>query len=179
MRKLVLILAMLAMLSAMVVMVSADEETMTGAGESQDNACNEGGVMYGKCDSEWAWKGGWYLARFLTGEFTREQVPDEFQILLPPPPPPPPASAGSAPARVVTICANWNSYYYCLSSDQTGTGDINGTPHEIYMMVDGACPATYQGKNLAYSFGSNWWTDVVTPNFASLNLMPTTCLYFV
>lgn len=31
---------------------------------TQDNACYEGGSMAGKCDTEWEWVCGWYLARW-------------------------------------------------------------------------------------------------------------------
>jgi hypothetical protein len=57
------------------------------AGTRADNECYEGGTMEGKCDTLWAWIGGWYVARYNQGIFTREQVPATYQILLPPPPP--------------------------------------------------------------------------------------------
>lgn len=54
------------------------------AGSKEDNACNEGGSMAGKCDTEWAWTCGWYIARWESGIFTRSQVIDSCASLLAP-----------------------------------------------------------------------------------------------
>jgi hypothetical protein len=121
----------------------------------EDNACYEGGVMAGKCDTEWAWKGGWYLARFLTDDLTREQVPDEFQILLPPPVEAPP---------LMTLCkVLGRSGKVCLNSNQTGMVDEVGMYHsegpEAYYIFTtdpaGAnCPARFNGFPLRASGGN-------------------------
>lgn len=52
-------------------------------GSKEDNACNTGGALEGKCDSAWAWVCGWYLARLQSGNFTRFQVIDSCASLLP------------------------------------------------------------------------------------------------
>lgn len=62
-------------------------------GTPQDNACNEGGVMWREnsvdgCTSDWHWTCGWYMARFSDGRFSREQVPAVCASLLPPLPEP-------------------------------------------------------------------------------------------
>jgi len=50
-------------------------------GSPEDNACNAGGSLEGKCDwpteaeDQWAWTCGWYIARVDTGEFTVNDVP--------------------------------------------------------------------------------------------------------
>ena len=67
------------------------------------NACAAGGTMAGKCSvddpgficppevsdcqaySDMLWRAGWYLIRFEQGVFTRDEIPDVFQWLLPPP----------------------------------------------------------------------------------------------
>lgn len=49
-------------------------------GTPQDNACHVGGSMAGKCDTDWAWTCGWYLARYEAGVFNG--VPANCQILL-------------------------------------------------------------------------------------------------
>jgi hypothetical protein len=63
----------------------------------EDNECYDGGTMAGKCDTDWAWTCGWYLARFNQGIFTREQVPLTCHILLPPPAPSVPAASADIP----------------------------------------------------------------------------------
>ncbi|MBZ0305231.1 MAG: hypothetical protein K8I82_04100, partial [Anaerolineae bacterium] len=50
------------------------------AGSKGDNACHEGGSMAGKCDTEWEWTCGWYLARFEAG--VNSGVPASCQILV-------------------------------------------------------------------------------------------------
>src|SRR3954465_2332439 len=70
---------------AVLIPTSAQDNTPT---PDPNNACNTGGAMAGKCNSgfhadgkvspaeiEWAWKCGWYIARYYTGTFTRDQVP--------------------------------------------------------------------------------------------------------
>jgi hypothetical protein len=77
-------------------------------GTPEDNACNEGGAMAGKCppDSEWHWVCGYYMARFYTqsynqGGYNTSLVPDWCASLLPPRPIPAPAAV-SGPSQVVT-----------------------------------------------------------------------------
>lgn len=71
-------------------------------GTAADNACNEGGPMAGKCDTEWEWECGYYLARWLSGggwsgTYT---MPATCVLVLPPRPPvivvEAPASSGPA-----------------------------------------------------------------------------------
>ncbi len=117
-------------------------------GTPRDNACYEGGVMAGKCTLDWHWEGGWYLARFLSGDLTRQQVPDDFQILLPPPPPP---VVDGVASPVTTICKayGWESNgQVCLSSNQTGSMDWDGNGTDTYYIFtnDAAgadCPSTF------------------------------------
>jgi hypothetical protein len=122
----------------------------------EDNACYEGGVMAGKCDSDWAWKGGWYLARFLSDDLTREQVPDEFQILLPPPVETPVA------VNVLTLCKGYgykDMGRICLSSNQTGSLSYRGDEINLYYVftaTSGAnCPTTFNGYMLNADPGNN------------------------
>lgn len=85
---LLLIVSVVALIPA-----SAQDNTPT---PDPNNACNPGGAMAGKCNSgfhadgkispaeiEWAWKCGWYMARYYEGTITRDQVPDECSSLLP------------------------------------------------------------------------------------------------
>ncbi len=97
-----LLLVILLVFIVPISMVSAQQPT-TGTpaiGSPEDNACNVGGKMEGKCDSEWAWSCGWYLARYYSGLFTRQQVIATCQMLLPVPVAAPSTSsaAGFSPA---------------------------------------------------------------------------------
>jgi hypothetical protein len=57
---------------------------LPGCGTPQDNECFSGGRLAGKCDSEWHWKGGWWLARYYYFGLSRADFPLEFASLLPP-----------------------------------------------------------------------------------------------
>lgn len=155
-RALILLIALIALTVAMVFPASADEASCTTdsddgsglpeCGTSADNACYEGGVMEGKCVGDWEWKAGWHLARFLSGMMTREQVPQDFQIVLPPP-----AEPGSEPLRLcITESDDYITVRACISSDQTGwltVTDGKKTINISILFVTGdsfdACPTTY------------------------------------
>lgn len=53
-------------------------------GSKEDNACNAGGSLEGKCDTAWAWVCGWYLARYQAGIIPN--VISACSILVPPAP---------------------------------------------------------------------------------------------
>ncbi len=61
-----------------------DGSGLPECGTPKDNECYPGGVMAGKCDSEWHWKGGWWLARYNHFGLSRADFPLEFISLLPP-----------------------------------------------------------------------------------------------
>ncbi len=63
-----------------------DKSGLPECGTPADNECYDGGAMAGKCDSDWAWIGGWYMARFNRGILAAWQLPSEYASLLPPPP---------------------------------------------------------------------------------------------
>ncbi len=52
-------------------------------GTAADNECNPGGTMAGKCDTDWEWQAGWYLARYNRNQLTAAQVPATYRGLLP------------------------------------------------------------------------------------------------
>jgi len=74
-----------------------DTDSSPTPGTRADNECYAGGTLEGKCggngfhpdgsytsdEVEWAWKAGWYLARFNDGIIAREQIPHEFWSVLP------------------------------------------------------------------------------------------------
>lgn len=68
-----------------------DGSGLPGCVTPDDNECYVGGVLYRDanqdgCPSVWYWEAGWFLARFLDGDITREQVPVQYRSVLPPPP---------------------------------------------------------------------------------------------
>jgi hypothetical protein len=155
-RALIIFLSLLALVVAMVSPTLADDASCTAdpndgsalpeCGTPADNACYEGGVMESKCVGDWEWKAGWHLARFLAGVMTREQVPQDFQIVLPPP-----AEPGTEPLR---LCINESgsgiTARACVSSDQTGwltatDGQTTITLSLLFVTGDSpaACPTSF------------------------------------
>ncbi len=47
------------------------------------NACYAGAALEGKCHTEDEWIAGWYLIRFQYGIFSRDDVPEQYQWVLP------------------------------------------------------------------------------------------------
>jgi hypothetical protein len=83
-------LALLILIFALILpfgIVTAQEPPI---GSSDDNACNKGGAMEGKCDTPWEWTCGYYLARWeKEGGWTSNYAfPNDCQSLLPPRPAP-------------------------------------------------------------------------------------------
>jgi hypothetical protein len=79
------IVMMVALLMLALTLTALANEPQPEPGSRADNECNPGGTMAGKCTNDWEWKGGWYIARFNEGLLKREEVPTEYQFLLPPP----------------------------------------------------------------------------------------------
>lgn len=83
MRKLAVISLFLSVLFISIGLVLAQEFVV------EENACLTGGVMEGKCnflttdENDWAWTCGWYIHRYYTGEFTRDEVIDPCRALIP------------------------------------------------------------------------------------------------
>jgi hypothetical protein len=205
MKRLLLIGAvMMLALGAVFTVALADEEgatCTTNPGESAlpecfthaDNECYAAGTMDGKCTNDWEWKAGWYIARFNEGSMTREEVPAEFQFLLPPPAPPPVevvnAPGGTAPS-VITICRDYfgnANDSLCLKSDQTGELDFDkdGTINYMVIMIDDAqtCPASpfpaFPNQfNLSPGMRSDTEWGFTPADFAALNAKAYYCWYF-
>jgi hypothetical protein len=89
--KRLLTLILLLTLLVPVGLASADDPAI---GSPDDNACNAGGVMDGKCTTEWHWVCGWYLARLNKNLITRAQFPAQCSSLLAPLPDPAPFVRG-------------------------------------------------------------------------------------
>lgn len=62
------------------------------------NACYTGGSLEGKCHTEVEWVAGWYLIRFESGILSRDEVPEDYQWVLPDVP-----VLNSAPAPTATV----------------------------------------------------------------------------
>lgn len=89
-------------------------------GDPRENACYTGGAMEAKCDTDWAWTCGWYLAQWINagGWAGNYALPDDcFGLLSPASTLPPYPSAG---------CIPLTSQYY---ADFNGGWSMpNGTP---------------------------------------------------
>lgn len=70
-------------------------------GSKEDNACNAGGSLEGKCDTPWAWVCGWYLARYQAGIIP--SVISACSSLIPPVP-----DAAAEAEGFVTLCIEAN-----------------------------------------------------------------------
>lgn len=134
-----------------------------------DNECNEGGAMAGKCDTEWEWTCGWYLARFNRGELNYQTVPATCVILLPPPPAA--VIAQLSPEAVSQICKLYpgfsNSTACAYAKFKTGTvdnwsdGSINF--EVVFYTSPQPCPPGYTDHNVnSEPTGNNFfWSDPV------------------
>jgi hypothetical protein len=157
---------------------AAEGSSLPVCGTRADNECYAGGRMEGKCTNDWEWKAGWYIARFNDGSLKREEVPDEYQFLLPPPVEVLPPAGGGAPPRITTICHFYAGYdgLYCASSDGTGTVDFGNNStidnNALFFSTSAALPGNCVSS--VYSVGSNWLTwGFSTAEFTSLGLDPT------
>jgi hypothetical protein len=103
-------------------------------GSKEDNACNPGGAMEGKCgDNPWAWVCGWYLARWQSnGGWLTPNNPfnDACLSLLPPRP----ISAPELPSSPFIGCqvANFLSVHVNF-----GSSNVLAPPVPIYS--DASC----------------------------------------
>jgi hypothetical protein len=196
-RSLCFALTLLALFAAIFTPALADDASCTTdtndgsglpeCGTPADNACYEGGVMEGKCVGDWEWKAGWHLARFLAGTMTREQVPQDFQIVLPPP-----AEPGDEPLRLcISETDGGLTIRGCLSSDQTGwiivtDGIHTETIHVLFVDGDSsaACPLSHAGQPLADAGPTALVVEILVDagiftqeQVDTLRLMPVMCIY--
>jgi len=77
-----ILLSSVLLLSVIVAIIASANEPKPETPE--DNACYAGGEMDGKCDTDWEWTCGWYLARWITaggwyGDFV---MPTDCLILI-------------------------------------------------------------------------------------------------
>ena len=118
------ILALLCLLFGLT-LVSAAQDGASGSPE--DNACNVGGSLEGKCDwptdaeDQWAWTCGWYIARVDTGELTANDVPDWCNYF-------------AAPQIVCYDSSQPGQLDFVLSGSLNTAANVSG-----YASVDGTC----------------------------------------
>jgi hypothetical protein len=156
-------------------------------GSKDDNACNPGGAMEGKCSIEWHWVCGWYLARWQAngGWFTPNNPFNDACLSLLPSRPLPEAEAQSG---VTTICRVLAGTTYCFSSNQIATidflsnGSIDGWYLFTNMAVPPSCPLTYNGLPLGGSGPTSFFATIslftLAELFTTLGLGVNNCLYF-
>lgn len=119
-------------------------------GTKADNACYEGGSMAGKCDTEWEWVCGYYLARWESagGWNTPNNLFNSACISLLPPPP----VAGTPVAEVLELCRTGGGVTFCIYSNGVATGDTgsNGSIDNVALHTTGpipaSCPSSFAGR---------------------------------
>jgi hypothetical protein len=132
-------------------------------GDWRENACNINGELEGKCDTEWAWTCGWYLAQWINagGWAGTYVMPDTCASLLPAvsdsptPPSSPYPSAGCVPfsGSYVNFQGGW---YLPMNSPQYNLPDCTDIP--LFTTVNNLVfvPASYDANDLCQAaFGRN------------------------
>ncbi len=156
-----LLLGLVLVLCLVVPAYAQDVSTTPVPGTRADNECYTGGTMEGKCggngfhadgshtqaEVDWAWKCGYYMARFNDGKISRTDVPSECGILLP---------GLSLEPTVDCIVTFGGSFTECLgggiiSQDNGNDGTFEGRWYVISSSISGgsgACPAgtSYSGE---------------------------------
>lgn len=149
-KKLILCCLLLAMMLP-INMVGAQDPIL---GTKEDNACNEGGSMAGKCDTPWAWECGYYLARWeANGGWNTPNNPfnDACVSLLPPVP-----ATETVTAQISTFCfyPNTPEWKVCVTGNYI-TYDVSMRDGVIdfddLVLPPGSCPV---GRAYAHLFGT-------------------------
>lgn len=145
---------------------------------AEDNACNPGGSMEGKCISDWHWTCGWYLARYERGEYTVLEVPQDCaaSLIIPYLPP---VQVQELVDALITICRVIPTIIpieHCFSNNQTGTADF-GLDNIIdvwFVFVQSVCPPSHP---LGLQPTTNFTSDGFTAEdlFQILKLNPLFC----
>jgi len=108
-------------------MVQADDMGIPKPGTPVDNECFPGGVLYREgnqdgCPTVWYWKAGWYLSQVNQGLLAREDVPDEFNSVLPPVP-----GSGEEAEATCTITTKVATFFKLPEANTIPLTIINGT----------------------------------------------------
>jgi hypothetical protein len=172
MKKSALLLVLLAILLAIPFGYSLAQPPQPGT--PQDNACNTGGPMAGKCDTEWEWICGWYVAQWYNKggwNTPNNTIPDwcQPQILLPQKPPP----STPDPTANPTSCVNYGANSFCLTNnlgehDLLRDGSINRRD-VILPQNTTSCPAPYTDvpiTTVALAYGSEIRGVVLNKGFS-------------
>lgn len=179
-KSLILYFLIFSLLSGLFIPNVNAQEPATGT--PQDNACNRGGSMSGKCTTSWHWDCGWYIARWEAALYTFSQIPTDCSETLISPYLPVIGKPLPIPA-VKTICHTQviddAEDTYCVSSDQTATGDweSDGTLDWEGIFVEEECPAPYE------DYGETMTTllnelDFIHEEISELGLLPQLCVQF-
>lgn len=148
-------------------------------GNRADNECYAGGTMAGKCDNgfhadgsttpaevEWAWKCGWYMARFNDGVISRGDVPNECGILLPAISIPPPECIVTFKGGATTCISgnilrqdegnngSFESRWYIIANSVAGNGGLCpvGSSYTVDVSSYQASQADFYGFVLSHGF---------------------------
>ena len=143
-----------------------------------DNECYEGGVMEGKCDTDWEWECGWYLYQLDHGS---QYFPEWCESLL----------EGVPEITVICRIDGGSSIEICLYSNNTGYA-TNGVTSWISYFGDfggndANCPAPppgyifqdiYLTEEYSYElYGFSYSVFSTDELFTVLGLGPEECFY--
>lgn len=144
----VLIIALI--LSSIAIFAQEDDQGNPNDPNNNDraNACYEEGSMESKCHTEWEWICGWYMIRFDTGIFSREEVPATCASLLPAEIDVTEAPDGSAPPE--NSCKG--PIYGSLYVDFKGSNFI-ASPAQSFTDTNCTAPSTLIFLDLVYTTG--------------------------
>jgi hypothetical protein len=117
-------------------------------GSKEDNACNPGGSMAGKCTTEWQWRCGWFLARWEAngGWFTLGNALDGQCLSLLPPAPITPQDALALNVGPICILTFGGIIQFCILGNRA-SHDFLGSPQSPdldYLIIPSfPCPAPF------------------------------------
>jgi uncharacterized low-complexity protein len=160
-RSCILFIVVIVSLLSLIAVHAQDSEATPKPGTRADNECYAGGTMDGKCggdafhadgshtqsEVDWAWKCGYYMARFNDGKISRSDVPSECGILLPGLPLEPLPACIVAFGGIYTECLSGG----IISQDAGSDGTFESSWYVISSPISGdggACPAgsTYSNE---------------------------------
>lgn len=121
-------------------------------GTKEDNACNEGGSMAGKCDTPWEWVCGYYLARWEAngGWNTPNNVLNDACVSLLPPRA---IQEGETTSVPTPTCRDFRGWMVCITGNYIAVDVswIAGPLNIEYLIVAPLtpCPAPFTDNSFA------------------------------
>lgn len=132
-----------------------DKSELSKCLTNSDNECYIGGVLEGKCNDQWMWDAGWYLARYNRGQISLDVFPVQYYGVLPP---------ITKPSSISTVCKIGFNNRYCANIDKTGTRDAgnDGSIEEVEVFLPptaSSCPSGYVSLSSITGWHGGLFTD--------------------